>query len=492
MRERDRVIDSFIANPSTNIVDVLSSSGYTLEAAIADIIDNSIAAKAKHIDVMFEIDGLDSRIIITDDGFGMNESKLHDAIIYAHKNVNDVRDITDIGRYSIGLNSASSSFCNFLFLTSKLENGSQHSIAMDFNYLRSKNEWRIFNVQNREDALIETKSGTIVIWEDLKLEKDDAINKNLLSNDDAMLVYINRVEKHLAKVFFRFIKFFGVHISVNGSEIEGWDPFFRSNANTQKVFDDVVSTVNGSPIKVEGYVLPVAEHLSPQEKDYEYGFDKNLQELQGFYLYRGDRLISIGGWLNIEGLNIDPKSNYARIGIYVDNTLDKYLSVNFIKNSINVPQELADILKPIAKDVRKRSVNNFEYKKKPRPYKKNKDISIKPWIVTHTDLGVKASINAEHPIIKSICANLTKTQRNMLFNLLSKSIPIGDFENYHGLDDSYSDEEMLQMLELKYNEFKKANLTKKEILEQFQKISPYCEEKYRVLVYEFMDGKDDD
>ena len=80
----------------------------------------------------------------------------------------------------------------------------------------------------------------------------------------------------------------------------------------------------------------------------------------------------------------------------------------------------------------------------------------------------------------------------MLFNLLSKSIPIGDFENYHGLDDSYSDEEMLEMLELKYNEFKKANLTKKEILEQFQKISPYCEEKYRVLVYEFMDGKDDD
>jgi len=492
MSEKDKVIGSFLGAPSTNIVDVLSASGYTLEAAIADIIDNSIAAKSKNINVIFEDNGLDSRIIIMDDGFGMSEAKLHDAIIYAYKNVNDIRDITDIGRYSIGLNSASSSFCNYLLLTSKEKNGSQHSIAMDFNYLRTENEWRIFNVENRKDAIIPTESGTIVIWEQLKLEKDDDINKRLLLNSDYILSYIDKVEKHLSKVFYRYIKYYGTHIYINGIEIEGWDPFFRKHENTQKVFDDVVSTINGSPIRVEGYVLPIVEHLNPQEKEYEYGFNKNLQELQGFYLYRGDRLISIGGWLNIDGLNIDPKANYARIGIFVDNTLDKYLSVNFVKNSINVPQELADILKPIAKDVRKRSVNNFEYKKKPRPYKKNKEITIRPWIITHTEMGIKATVNAEHPLISSICSNLTKSQRNMLFNLLSKSIPIGDFENYHGLDDYYSDAEMIEMLELKYQEFKKSNLTKQEIEDQFHKISPYCEDRYRVLLYEFLDGKKDE
>jgi len=490
MKRQDTIIDSFIANPSTNMVDVLSSSGYTLEAAIADIVDNSIAAQAKNIHINFEVDGLNSRIIIIDDGFGMDEQRLHDAIIYAHKNVNDVRSLSDIGRYSIGLNSASSSFCNFLFLTSKTINSSQNSIAMDFNYLRSKNEWRIFNVENREEFPI-LKSGTIVVWEDLKLEKDEQTNKNVLSNDDALLSYISKVERHLSKVFFRFIKFKNVNIFVNDSPVEGWDPFFTSNDNTQKVFSENFP-ISKSSIKVEGYVLPVAEHLNGDEKEYEYGFDKNLQELQGFYVYRGERLISAGGWLGIEGLNIDPKANYARIGIYVDNTLDKYLSVNFIKNSINLPKELADILKPIAKDVRKRSVNNFEYKKKPRPYKKNKDITVKPWIVTHTDMGIKASINEEHPVIKSICQSLSKSQKKMLFSLLSKSIPIGDFENYHGLDDSYSDDEILEMLELKYQDFKKANMTKDEIMEQFQKTSPYCEEKYHVLVYEFMEGKEND
>ncbi len=491
MRKKDTIIDSFIANPSTNIVDVLSSSGYSLEAAISDIIDNSITAAAKNISIVFDIDGIDSRIIISDDGYGMDEAKLHDAIIYAHKSSSEKRDILDIGRYSIGLNSASSSFCNHLFLTSKTAGSKQSSIAMDFDYLRKNNEWRIFRVKNRNDFTISTKSGTIVVWENLKLEKDEVTNENLLVNENAVLSYISRVEHHLSKVFYHFIKNEGVKITVNGSLIEGWDPFFRSNDNTHAVFKETYS-VGGGKIIVEGYVLPVVEHLTPEEKDYEYGFDKNLQELQGFYVYRGNRLISCGGWLGLEGLNIDPKSNYARIGIYFDNTLDTYLSINFIKNSLLIPQELANILRPIAKEIRKKSVNNFEYKKKPRPYRKNKDIIVKPWIVAHTDLGVKAYINEEHPVIKSICLNLSKSQRNMLFNLISKSIPIGDFENYHGLDDDYSPDEIYEMLELKYNEFRKDNLTNKEILEQFQKISPYCEDKYRVLLYEFMEGKKDD
>ena len=484
----DKILDSFIANPSTNMVDVISNSGYTLEAAIADIIDNSIAAKAKNIDVDFVFDGLKSRISIKDDGKGMNETKIREAIIYAYKNIDDFRDISDIGRYSIGLNSASSSFCNCLFLTSKTENGEQNSILMDFDHIRKSKQWEIFVCENREEDIITSKSGTIVVWERLQIEKDLAQNENLLLNEDGLYSYLHKVELHLSKVFFRYIKYHGVTIRINGNIIDGWDPFFLSNENTQETYKDEYY-INGSLVKIECYVLPVSEHLTPQEKEYEFGYGKNLEELQGFYVYREDRLISIGGWLNIEGLNITSKANYARIGLFVDNTLDKYLSVNFLKNSIILPIDLATKLKPIAKKVRSESTNNYDYKKKPRPYKKTRDLIERPWITTKTSNGIKAQINDNHPLIKSICKNLSSKQKKMLFNLLSKTLPIADFETYHGVDDYYSDEEMREMLEFKYDELIKANKTKEDIFEMFKKTIPYCDKRYAAVLYDFIEEK---
>lgn len=487
----DKILNSFIANPSTNMVDVISNSGYTLEAAIADIIDNSIAAKAKNIEVDFVFNGLKSKIMIKDDGVGMDDAKIKEAIIYAYKNVNDLRDISDIGRYSIGLNSASSSFCNCLFLTSKISNGKQNSIKMDFDHIRESKKWEIFVCENRRDEIIESKSGTIVVWERLQIEKDLAQNENLLLNEEGLYSYLRKVELHLAKVFFRYIKYHGVTIKINGNAIEGWDPFFAYHKNTQETFKDEY-LINGSPVRIECYVLPVAEHLTPQEKEYEFGFGKNLEELQGFYVYREDRLISIGGWLNIEGLNISSKANYARIGLFVDNTLDKYLSVNFLKNSIILPIDLATKLKPIARKVRSESTNNFDYKKKPRPYKKNRDLVDRPWITTKTANGIKAEINENHPLIKSVCKSLPSKQRKMLFDLLSKTLPIADFEAYHGVDDYYSEDEMREMLEFKYDELSKANKTNEEIFDMFKKTIPYCDKRYSTILYDFIEEKTHD
>ena len=485
---KDKILGSFFAPPSINIVDVLANSGYTLEAAIADIVDNSIAAQAKNIFIDFIYKGLDSKIVITDDGWGMDEKKLKEAITYANRNIDEIRDINDIGRYSIGLNSASSSFCDSLFLTSKTKTSKQNSLKMDFGHMRDTRTWEVFVCKNRDDFLIKSNSGTIVVWENLKLEKDPIQNKNILLNEDSVTSRLGNVELHLSKVFYRYIKYHGVTIKVNGNPIEGWDPFFSQHPNTQKTFEDEY-IVNGSPIRIECYVLPVVEHLSPIEKEYEFGFNKNLDELQGFYLYRNDRLISIGGWLNIDGLNPTSKANYARIGIFVDNTLDKYLSVNFIKNSIILPSDLATKLKPIAKKVRSESTNNYDYKKKPRPYKKNKDLIDKPWITTKTPNGIKAQVNQNHPLIKSICKGLNAKQRKMLFDLLAKTLPISDFESYHGVDDYYSDTEMREMLEDKYNELIKSNQTKEEIFEMFKKTIPYCDKRYTGVLYDFIEEK---
>ena len=481
----DKILESYIANPSTNMVDVISNSGYTLNSAIADIIDNSISANAKNIDIRFIFNGLDSKIVIIDDGDGMNYSKIKEALIYANRNVNDVRASNDIGRYSIGLNSASSSFCNCLFLTSKVENQEQNSVVMDFDHIRDSKKWEIFRCKNRDDYLIKNH-GTIVLWERLQLEKDKSNNVNILLNYELITPLLKDLELHLSRVFYRYIKFHGVVISLNNNVIEGWDPFLTFNSDTQVCFKDIYE-VNGSKIRIEGYVLPVAEHLSPFDKDYEFGFGKGLSELQGFYVYREDRLISYGGWLNIDGLPRTDKANYARIGLFVDNKLDSYLSVNFIKNQIILPADLSAKLKPIAKDIRLKSSNNYDYKKNPRPYIKNKDIIEKPWITTKTRNGIKAQINVNHPVIKDACKNMSLRDKKILFDLLSKTIPIADFESYHGVDDAYTKDEMINLLSITFDNQIKKNKSKEEIFQMFKTTLPYCDKKYADILYDFIE-----
>jgi hypothetical protein len=75
-----------IANPHPGgTIESLKSLGYTIEAAIADLVDNSITAQAGNIDVKFTWDGRNSWVAITDDGNGMTEEELVTAMTIAAK-----------------------------------------------------------------------------------------------------------------------------------------------------------------------------------------------------------------------------------------------------------------------------------------------------------------------------------------------------------------------------------------------------------------------
>src|SRR4051794_35289406 len=58
----------------------LRDIGYDVTGAIADLVDNSIDACAKHIEVRIVCDGDDSRILVIDDGLGMTERTLNEAM----------------------------------------------------------------------------------------------------------------------------------------------------------------------------------------------------------------------------------------------------------------------------------------------------------------------------------------------------------------------------------------------------------------------------
>ena len=125
------------------LIESLRAVGYSLPTAIADIIDNSIAAKAKNIWLDFYWDGCDSRISILDDGVGMEEDVLSNAMRPGSQSPTDTRDPSDLGRFGLGLKTASFSQSRILSVVSKTSKGEKSRRCWDLNFVSKHNEWRL-------------------------------------------------------------------------------------------------------------------------------------------------------------------------------------------------------------------------------------------------------------------------------------------------------------------------------------------------------------
>jgi K+-sensing histidine kinase KdpD len=89
------------------LVESMRDFGYSLETALADVIDNSITANATNIWLCTtsKVEGL--KIAIIDDGDGMTYDQLMSALPPGSRNPRDSRDKTDLGRFGLGLKTAS-------------------------------------------------------------------------------------------------------------------------------------------------------------------------------------------------------------------------------------------------------------------------------------------------------------------------------------------------------------------------------------------------
>ncbi|MEW6609040.1 MAG: ATP-binding protein, partial [bacterium] len=163
-------MNTFEIAPSPNLMETISHSGYTLEAAIADLIDNSISGKARNISVDFNYRFMDSTVTITDDGYGMSLEDLKDSLRIAHKSIRDNREVEDLGRFSLGLKSASASYCRKLSISTKKLDNNQFTAVLDFDHLLKVNKWEAFLIENPREI---QKHGTIITWEHLSFIEND-------------------------------------------------------------------------------------------------------------------------------------------------------------------------------------------------------------------------------------------------------------------------------------------------------------------------------
>ncbi|MBE9888458.1 ATP-binding protein [Enterococcus durans] len=398
---------------ASNLIESQRSIGYTFETAIADIIDNSISAKATRIDINF--DHQQKYVAILDNGYGMSKEELLQAMKYGSKSIFALRSQEDLGRFGLGLKMASFSQCRKLTVISIKETEVSGAV-WDLDVVKKENAWIVQVLDDVEmkntihfGELAKLDSGTIVIWEKFdKLEQSDNFNSNF---DEAL----EKAENHLSLVFHRFLQENQLDIFFNQRKIDFVDPFFVSNKATQPKSSDVLfETTRNAKIDVKPYIVPYQKRLSQQERHILKKYEHNKLG-PGLYIYRNRRLIAWGKWFKLVRTN--ELANLAKIQIDLPNTIDDLWEIDVKKAQLNVPTSLRAQLRNIIT----MNIGESERVYKHRGTKRNKDNLQYVFDRVEKENKVTYFLNMDNPLIKQLQDNLSDSDI-VLFRALLKQI----------------------------------------------------------------------
>lgn len=408
------------------LVESTRSIGYSFEAAVADIIDNSISADASEIYINFQSAG-NPYLCIIDNGMGMTLEELEQAMRYGSKSSREIRSKNDLGRFGLGMKMASLSQCRKVTVVTK-KNNQIHAAAWDLDYIIETDDWtlKLFSeAEAREFPCVQYldkfKSGTVVIWQEFDRIKEESANFQKAFDDK-----VNLTKDHVALVFHRFLNGdVGVqnHIKLyfNNDEIHGIDPFLTSNPATQRLSEQDI-LIGKERIKVKPYVLPMMSKISKKDIDL-LGGRAELRLKQGFYIYRNKRLIIWGTWFRL--IKQNELRKLARVRVDIPNTLDSIWEIDIKKSKASLPYMIKKNLTDIVINTVGRSEKVYRY----RGRNVNNDEFIHPWDVIKNRGNYEYKINRDLPILKSLEQAMDDSQVSLLesyLDLIEKTFPYGD------------------------------------------------------------------
>jgi len=405
-------------NPKSTI-NSYRSFGYNLSTAISDIIDNSISANANEIRLEYKWNGQDSFISISDNGIGMNKDELILAMTPGSKDPEEERSEKDLGRFGMGLKTASFSQCKRLTCITKRENHDLIKRCWDIDFINEENEWRLLDFVSEKsflDTINKQKSGTLVLWEKLdRIIGNAEVNNETVKN--AFYQEMINVKHHLSLVFHKFIESKRVKIFFQNEEIQPYNPFLL-NLNPKPEMGQTRVVDN---VEITYFILP---HMSEIGKtDYENtGGPLGWFQKQGFYIYRGDRLLVAGDWLGLEKKR--DYSKLARIAVNFTNANDFNWHLDIKKSTAIPPIEIRKELKIQAQIAIRKSAKIYNWRGQ-KTYTEKGSVNHEPlWTDEKTREGIKKyKINRKHPIIKSLLDENSKLAGKAL-KLLEDNVPI--------------------------------------------------------------------
>ena len=367
----------------------------------------------------------------------MSEAALRDAMRLGSRSPLEERDPEDLGRFGLGLKTASLSQCRRLTVASKPADGSRSVRRWDLNYLQQRDVqgWRLLKDPSPGSAqllgdLDDLEHGTLVLWEVL----DRLVGKARVDDEKVhkhFLQLIADVEMDLAMVFHRYLGSTRsrLRIIINEQELDAWDPFVERHSATQQTPEENVPFPGHQDVvRVRGYVLPHKDRLGDDEHRKASG-PRGWNAQQGFYLYRNRRLIVPGSWLGLGGSRPWTKEEHyklARIRIDIPNSMDHLWQLDVKKSSARVPLPARDRLTGLAQTVRRDARKVFAHRGKYRRRKTREEYD-RPWKVGHRSGARVYRINRDHPVISALLQSVgTEASRHLeaAFRIIEETVPV--------------------------------------------------------------------
>lgn len=348
----DEEINEIILEPDpARVMEGLRDTGYDFNTAMADLIDNSIAASATKIKVRVQINpNNDFNVYIADNGCGMDINGLKNAMRYGSA---ERKDPSSLGKFGLGLKTASTAFCRSLSLISKGDNNEYNKVRWDLDEICKINKWKLLTpeIEDSEIDMLEEVTdggtGTLVVWDKvdrlMKEYSDEAYRNKAFSK------LVNNLKRHLSMTYQRFLekstdgKIPHIELYLNDEKLEPWDPFCSSEPHATKIAEtevEVENEIENIKFHLAAWLLPKKELFSSLEA---YNKAHITNDMEGFYIYRENRLIHHGDWL--EMFVKDPHLSLLRVELSFDHRLDDAFNVDIKKSRILLNNEIYDFIK---------------------------------------------------------------------------------------------------------------------------------------------------
>jgi len=394
-----------VLRPSAaRLLESMRDIGYSFESALADIVDNSISAGASRIEIANDVHPESGPYLaVLDDGHGMSPDELTQAMQHGSRSPREVRAAEDLGRFGLGMKTASFSQCRRLTVVS-CKDGELTGRCWDLDLVVDEDEWilQLLDAQDIGQLPMVDKvghCGTLVLWQ--KLDRLDVLN----GHRDEVYTAFNRMfsaaRPHLAITFHRFIapdpgdpprK---VSMLINGAEIEAVDPFARlSTPHSDAHQIEILRTGNGD-IVVQGFTLPHHQRLSKMQLlALELG--SSLIETQGLYVYRARRLISGGSWLGMA--RRAELTKLLRVRVDVPTSLDAEWAIDVRKSRMRIPAAARTRLRPLVERMTESARRPYTY----RGARQAAAPGVPLWERVKDRETIRYQIRRDHPMIEAL------------------------------------------------------------------------------------------
>jgi hypothetical protein len=333
----------------------------------------------------------------------MSEKELEVAMRHGSKSPREERSRDDLGRFGLGLKTASFSQCSKLTVVS-VKGGIRSAALWDLALVSERDDWIICVLDDDEIAALPyidklVGDGTLVLWENLDrlCEGDsDVVNEKLVNEK------IREVAKHLSLVFHRYlsgeIKGKKLKILINYHELEAFDPFCTTNKATEALRQEVIR-IGGEKVVIQPFILPHHSKLSEKEKDF-YNNRSDFLNNQGVYVYRNGRLMAWGDWFRL--IPKGEATKLARVKIDFPNTMDEHWTIDIKKSRAYPPHPVREQIRKIIGNIAEGSTRVIKGKGK-RLYDSN---PTPIWIRNAGQGKIEYSLDRGHPVINAVQESL--------------------------------------------------------------------------------------